>query len=157
MKIYRAIVIVLAILLGIYVMFWLISMPEPQNAIKAPVTEEYYEMLQKNSMEVARTLDVEVVNDETLTADFSYNKNELVVTVKSIKATVIAHIPISNNEFNIDEGDVIIHGIAEFEKVEFEKVSNLHPALIYMVMSIFAGALVTYGVWMLFYEAWRKK
>ena len=157
MKVYRAIVIVLAILLGISFALWLISMPNPQTAIKAPVTEEYYEMLQKYSMDVARTLDVEVVNDKTLTADFSYNKNELVVTVKSLKATVIAHIPISNNEFNIDKGEVIIHGIAEFEKVEFEKVNNLQPAWWYMVMSIFAGALVIFAVWTLFYKAWCKK
>lgn len=155
-EIYRAIVTVLAILSGISVGLWLIFMPAAQTAIKDPVTEEYFEMLQNTAMDVARTLDVEIVTDETLTADFSYKENEIVVTIKSFKATVIAHIPISNNEFNIEEGEVVIHGIAEFEKVEFENAINLQPAWWYMVESIIVGALVAFAVWEIFFKLWRK-
>lgn len=157
MEIYRIVVIVVAILVGISVALWLISMPSAQTAIKTPVTEEYFEMLQNTAMDVARTLDVGVVTDKTLTANFSYHENELVVTVESLKATVIAHIPILNNEINIEDGEVVIHGIVEFEKVEFENASNLESAWWYLVMSIFAGLLITFVVWTVFYKVWCKK
>ena len=155
-EIYRAIVTVLAILCGIFVALWLNSMPAAQTAIQAPVTEEYFEMLQNTAMDVARTLDVEVVTDKTLTADFSYNETELVVTIKSFKAKVIASIPVSNCELNIENGEFTSHGIAEFEKVEFENVSNLKPAWCYMVISIFAGALATSVIWNVFFKIWIK-
>ena len=157
MKIYRTVVIVLAILIGISVALWLISMPNVQTAIKNPVTEKDFEMLQNTAMDVARTLDVGVVTDKTITANFSYHENELVVIVNSFKATVIAHIPILNNETNIEEGEFVIHGIAEFEKAEFENASNLESAWWYIVMSIFAGALITFVIWTLFYKVWCKK
>ena len=156
MEIYRIVVIVVAILVGISVALWLISMPSAQTAIKTPVTEEYFEMLQNTAMDVARTLDVGGVTDKTLTANFSYHENELVVTVKSFKATVIAHIPILNNESNIEEDEIVIHGKAEFEKVEFENASNLKPAWCIITIAIGMSIFVAYVVWTMFYKAWCK-
>jgi len=154
MKIYRFVVIILAVLLGMAFGLWLLFMPNPQAALKDPVTEEYYEMLQKNAMDVARTLDVKVLTDKTLTADFYYKDNELVVTVKSYKAKVVANIPVSNYELSIKDEEFTSHGIIEFEKVEFEKTNELEPAWWYMLMSIFGGGVVAFAVWGVFYKAW---
>ena len=156
MKVYRKIVIVLALVLGLFYCGWLISSPTAQTAIRDPVTEEYYEMLEKYAMNVARTLDVEVLTDETVTANFYYSGNVLVVTVESFKAKVIAYIPVSNYEINIEDREFTSHGIAEFEKVEFVKSSDLNPAWWYIVMAIAGGAFVAFAVWAFLYKTWRR-
>jgi len=156
MKAYRTFVIVLALFLGISFGLWLISFPTAQAAIKDPVTEEYYEMLEKYAMDVARTLDAEVLTDETVTADFYYSGNVLVVTVESFKAKVIAHIPVSNYELNIEDGEFTSHGIAEFAKVEFAKASDIQPSWWYIIMAIGMSIFVAFAVWTLFYKAWVK-
>ena len=156
MKVYRKFVIVLALVVGLFYCGWLISSPTAQTAIRDPVTEEYYEMLEKYAMNVARTLDVEVLTDETVTANYYYSGNVIVVTVESFKAKVIAYIPVSNYEINIENGEFTSYGIAEFEKVEFAKSSDLNPAWWYVVMAIAGGAFLAFAVWAFLYKTWRR-
>ena len=154
MKVYRTFVKLLALVLGISFGTFLFFSPFAQAAINEPVTEEYYEMLQGNAMNVARTLDVNVLSDKTLTADFYFGEDELVVTIKSFKAKVIANIPVSNYELNIEDGEFTSRGTVEFEKVEYENVNELLPAWWYIVMAIVASAFVAFLVWTLFFKAW---
>ena len=97
MKVYRTFAAILAIVFGISFGIFLITSSEAQTSIKAPVTEEYYEMLKENAMNVAKTLDVNVVGDEEITADVYLNKDELVVTVQSFKAKITAIFPLLQN------------------------------------------------------------
>lgn len=50
MKVYRIIVIVVAIILGISFTTLLFFGPATQAAIKEPVTEEYYDMLKEKAL-----------------------------------------------------------------------------------------------------------
>lgn len=156
MKVYRIIAIVLALILGISYGSYLFSRPYAQAAINEPVTEEYYEMLKENAMNVAKTLDKSVLNDETLTADFYFGEDVLIVTVESLKAKITAKIPISNHSLNIEDGTIKSQGLAEFENVEYEEVNELLPAWYYIVMSIAGGAYVVFMAYIVFYKIWCK-
>lgn len=149
----RTLARILALVLGISVGALLCSSPYMQAAIKEPVTQEYYEMMKENAMNVARTLDDNVLNDETLTADFYFSEDELVVTVESFKAKVISKIPISNHAFNIEDGAIAFQGNIEFEKVEYEEENELEPAWWYIVTTIGLSAIVAYAVYKLFFPS----
>ena len=156
MKIYRIIAIVLAFILGISFGSFLWSSPYAQAAIKEPVTEEYYEMLKGNAMNVAKTLDKSALNDETLTANLYFYEDELIVTVESLKAKITAKIPISNHSLNIEDGTIKTQGIAELENVCYEEVNKLQPAWYYIVMTIAGSAGVTVMAYWVLFKMWRK-
>ena len=48
MKVYRIIVIAVAIILGLFFSITILFTPNIQATIKEPVTEEYYDMLKEN-------------------------------------------------------------------------------------------------------------
>ena len=153
MKIYRIIVRIVATILGILFAVQLLITPTAQTAIKDPVTEGYYDKLKVNALNVAKTLNKNVINDETLTADFYFNQNELVVTVSSMKANLIAKIPISNNSLNIEDGTIISKWTVEFENIEYVEETELLPAWRYIAIAIIAGALIAILILLLF-EMW---
>lgn len=159
MKVYRIIVIAVAIILGLFFSITILFTPNIQDTIKEPVTEEYYDMLKENIVNVAKTLDKTVVSDETLTADFYFNKDELVVRVSSMKAKITAKIPISNHSLNVEDGTIITKGTAEFENIEYIEKNNLQPAWWYIVMHITFAGFIAFVIYLLFFEAWfsRKK
>lgn len=154
MKVYRIIVIVVAIILGVSFTTSIFLRPDTQAAINEPVTEEYYDLLKENALNVAKTLNKAVITDETLTADFYFSEDELVVTVESIKAKLTAKIPISNHSFNVENGTIISKGTAEFENIEYVEQNQLNPAWYYIVMSIFGGAFIGGLFYLLFFGAW---
>ena len=154
MKIYRTIVIVLAIILGVYCTAFLVSSSTTQAAIKEPVTEEYYNLLKENSLKVAKTLNKSVLSDKTLKADFYFDGEELIVTVESKKAKVTAKIPISNQLLNVEEEILKLQGTVEFENIQYETQNKLEPAWIYIVIAIFAGVFAAVIVYAVFFEAW---
>lgn len=154
MKVYRIIVIVVALILGISFTTLVFFGPNTQAAINEPVTEEYYELLKENALKVAKTLDKNNLNDETLTADFYFSEDELVVTVESMKAKLTAKIPILNHSLNVEDGTIKSQGTADFENVEYEEENQLNPACWYIVMSIAGGAFVVLMVYSLFFEIW---
>lgn len=154
MKVYRIIVLVVAIILGISLTALVFFGSGGLVAIKEPVTEEYYDFLKENALNVAKTLDKTVITDETLTADFYFNEDELVVTVSSMKAKLTAKFPISNYSLNIENGTFISKGTAEFENVEYIEQNKLEPVWLYIVGSIILGAFLSALVYMLFFEAW---
>lgn len=154
MKVYRIIVIVVAIILGISVTTICLFGPATQAAIKDPVTEEYYDMLKENALNVAKTLDKNVITDETLTPDFYFNEDKLVVTVSSMKAKVTAKIPISNHSLNVEDGTIISNGTAEFENIEYVEKNELQPAWFYIAISIVGGAFIAATVYIFFFATW---
>lgn len=154
MKIYRIIVIVLALILGISFSTFLFFFDTTQTAINDPVTEEYYEFLKANSLKVAKTLDKSVLNDETLTADFYFSQDELIVIVESMKAKITAKIPISNHSLNIEDETIKCQGLAEFENVKYEEENKLQPAWWYILMSIIGGIAVAVLVYLSLFKAW---
>ena len=147
MKVYRAFATILAIVFGISIGIFFISSCAAQTAIKEPVTEEYYEMLKENAMNVAKSLDVNVVDDKEITADFYLNKDELVVTVQSFKAKITAMLPISNSSLNVENGNINFQGKADFESVRYIEKNELHPAWWYIVMTIAGSAFVAMMVY----------
>lgn len=156
MKVYRIVVIAVAIILGLFFAITILFTPNIQATIKEPVTEEYYDMLKENIVNVAKTLDKTVVSDETLTADFYFTQNELVVTVSSFKASLTGRIPISAPLVNVDNGKIIFNGIAEFENVEYVVQKELQP-IRYIVMAVMGGIFLSGMLYILFYEAWFAK
>lgn len=155
MKVYRIIVIAISLILGISFSAVIYFSPARQSAINEPVTEEYYEMLKENALNIARTLDKSVLNDETLTGNFYFSPDELVVTVESMKAKLTAKIPILQNTLNIEDSTIKYQGNVEFKNVKYEKESRLMPAWYYMVLAIFGGMFIALMVYLLLFEAWR--
>lgn len=153
MKVYRIIVIAVAIILGLFVTLTILFTPNIQATIKEPVTEEYYDMLKENIVNVAKTLDKTVVSDETLTADFYFTQNELVVTVSSFKASLTGRIPISAPLVNVENGKIIFNGIAEYENVEYVVQKELEP-IRYIVLAVLAGIFVSGITYIMLYEVW---
>lgn len=154
MKVYRIIVIVLAIILGISFATLGFSSPATQAAIKEPVTEEYYDFLKENALNVAKTLDKNVITDETLTVDFYFSEDELVVTVASMKAELTAKIPISNHSLNVEDGTIISKGTAEFQNIEYVENNKLNSAWWYIVLTISVSAGISYMTYFLFFDIW---
>lgn len=154
MKVYRSIVIILAIILGLGSSIWAFFSPNTQMAINDKVTEEDYELLKEDALKVAKTLDKNVLNDETLTADFYFDENKLVVTVESKKAKIIAEFPITKQVMNIEDGIIQIQENIEVEHVEYAKASKLLDAWLYIVLVIFVGAFVGVAVYFFLYASW---
>ncbi len=154
MKVYRIIVIIVAVILSISFSVFLFFTPTVQAAIHEPVTEEYYELLKENALEVAETLDKTVV-DETLTADFYFNGDKLVVTVESVKARLTAKIPVSIHSLDIENGTIILNGTAEFENVLYEKENFLLPIWLYMMLISLLGIVIGYAIYFFFFKVWN--
>ena len=154
MKIYRKIIIALAIILGIFTTNFILHGPAPQEAFNDPVTEEDYEFLKENALEVARTLDKSAVNDETLEAEIDFYADELVIKVVSTRAQLISKIPISNHLLKGENGTIQIQGTLEFGNVEYVKVSKLFPAEFYIGLAIFGGASIAGAIYMVFFQFW---
>ena len=153
MKVYRTIVIIIAVFIGISFFAFLFFTPNVQAAIHEPVTEEYYELLKENALEVAKTLDKTVV-DETLTADFYFNEDKLVVTVESVKARLTAKIPCSIHSLDIRNGTIILKGTAEFENVLYEKENFLLPIWLYMMLTSLLGIVIGCAIYFFFFKVW---
>lgn len=154
MKIYRTVVMVVAIILGISFCILGLLGPGTQMAINDPVTEEDYELLRTNALEVAKTLDKNALNDKTLTADFYFETEKLVVTVGSSKASVTAKIPVLKQSLQLEDETIVAKGTVEFEKVEFVETSKLQPVWWYIMISITGGLFVTVMVNILCYKLW---
>lgn len=154
MKVYRIIVIFVAILLGIFFTTLLFFEGNGIVSINEPVTERDYEVLKENALNVVKTLDTNVLSDEKLTADFYFNQDELVVTVSSMKAEITAKVPISNYSENVEDGTSISSGTAEIEKIEYVKENKLQPVWWYIVISIAGGVFLSAMVYIFFFEFW---
>lgn len=154
MKIYRRICTVLALIFGISTCTLLFLSPNMYTAINDPVTEEDYELLKENAINLAKTLDKNVINEEALTADFYFNENELVVTVESMKARITANIPISNYSLNVENGTIKSLGTIELENIKYEEESQLQPVWWYIAMSIGLSTLVAMITYNLFFKIW---
>lgn len=154
MKVYRSIVIILAIILGLVSSIWAFFSPNTQMAINDKVTEEDYDLLKENALKVAKTRDKNVLNDETLTADFYFDENKLVVTVESEKAKIRAEFPITKQVMNIEDGIIQIQETVEFEHVEYAKVNKLLDAWLYIVLAILVGVFVGVAVYFFLYAGW---
>ena len=154
MKIYRCIVIVLGIILGITFSTIVYFGHNTQMAIYDPVTEEYYDYLKENSLKVAKTLDKNNVSDEILKADIYFDENELVVTVESIKAAVIAKIPITNQVFNIKDETIKSQGLVEFKNLKYETENKLESKWYYILLMIVVFGFTAVMTYFIFYEAW---
>lgn len=114
--------------------------PYGWDEITFPVTEEYYNQLEKNALKVAKTLDKNIIEDETLTADWTLNDKELVVTVESIRVKLIAKIPVSikvlDKSLNLNE---TIH----LENVEYEKIDKMmNSPWLYIMATIIEGIMM---------------
>ena len=149
MKTYRIIAIVVSFILGVSFGICLIFSPNMQMAINDPVTKEDYELLKENALEVAKTLDKDAINDETLTADFYFETEKLVVTVESMKAKVTAKIPVLKQSLNFEDQTIIAKGTVKFEKVEFTENSKLQPVWWYCGMASVGSALVIMAMYAL--------
>jgi len=154
MKVYRIIVMVVAIILGVFYTTCMFFSPLLQASIHEPVTEEYFDMLKENALNVAKTVDKNVITDETLTANFYFSEDELVVTVSSIKATLTAKIPISNHSLNVEDGIIISRGTAEFENIKYVEKNELLPAWLYILIAITSGSAVGILIYCIFFYAW---
>lgn len=156
MKVYRIIVIIVAILIGISSLVFLFFAPKPQAAIHNPTTEEHYDLLKEEAMKVAKTLDRSALTDETLTADFYFNEDKLVVTVTSSKARLTAKIPMSNASYAIEDNIIIYKEVYEFENVKYEKENFLLPVWVYIILIILLSIILGYAVYFFFFKVWQN-
>ena len=157
MKVYRIIVIVFAVILGLFTVVGLCGAGAAELAIKEPVTEEYYELLKENALKVAKTLDKAALDNETLTADFYFKEDKLVVTVESIKAKIIANIPISNYSLNAENGTMMLQGTLDFENAKYIEKNLLMPAWFYIFLSVVWGMFVGVVVYIVFFYVWFSR
>ena len=155
MKVYRIIVIVISIVLGISMSAHLYLHPLTQAAINDPVTEEYYRMLKENALKIAKTLDESVLNDETLTGNFYFSQDELVITVESIKAKLTAKIPIIHYHLlEIDDSTIKSQVNVDWENIQYEEENQLYPVWFYIIAAIFMGLFVAGGLYYALFENW---
>ena len=154
MKIYRCIVIVLGIILGITFSTIVYFGHNTQMAIYDPVTEEYYDYLKENALKVAKTLDKSKVSDEILKTEFYFDENQIVVTVESMKATVTAKIPITNQVFNIEDETIKSQGIVEFKNVKYETENKLESKWFYILIIIVVFGFTAVMTYFILFEAW---
>lgn len=152
---YQKIVIAIAIVLGSFCTILLLNSRDVQMSFNNPTTEEDYMLMEANAMEVARTLDKNSLSDETLSVDFSFNETELTVEVKSIKAKVIARIPILLKHFNIKNETIEYSANLDFENVEYERENLLYPAFYYLFLSVTCGFIIGFTIWSVLYYFWK--
>ena len=152
---YQKIVIAIAIVLGCFCTVLMLNSSAVQMSLNNPTTEEDYVLLEENAMEVARTLDRNVLSDETLSVDFSFNETRLIVEVKSIKAKIIAKIPVLQKQFSIKDEVIEYSANLDFENVEYERENLLYPAIYYLYLSVTYGFVLGFMIWSVLYYFWK--
>ena len=135
MKVYRTIVIVIAILASISFFAFGLFAPCTQVAIHNPPTKEYYDQLKEEAMKVAKKLDRNALTDETLTAK----------------------IPMSTASYNIEDDSIIFKGICEFENVKYEGKNLIDPAWYYILLAIFGALFSGIMIYLLLLKVWHPK
>lgn len=118
-------------------------------AIKEPATAEHFEMLEKNAMMLAETLNPNYLEDEIIAEDIGFETEKLVVTVKSIKAQVTVKIPIVYSEYGMDNGNFRIQGSLELNNRECERINQLMPGWYYIIVAWALSALLSYALYMI--------
>lgn len=150
MKNHRSIVIILAIVVGIFSGLFVYFHPQVK-----PATEEDYEYLKGACLEVAKTLDKTCLDDETLRTDFNFNENELVVTVESWKAKVTATFPVSSLSSNVNNEVVILQREIKLENVQYKTKNLLSPTWLYSIVCLMFAIAVAIAVAMVIYSLYR--
>ena len=148
MEIYRFIAIIVAIIAGIINSRISLKSEEAQQAIKDPIIQKDYEILQKNAIKFAKTLDISIV-EEGLTVDYHISDEKLSVIVESYKAKLIVKIPILIQKIKNQEGIVKIEGIAKVEKAEYEVENKIESKYKYIIDAILFGLFTGFGTYIL--------
>ena len=157
MKTYRRVVIALAIIASIGYATFLFTSPVVMAVINNPDTMEQHELLKENAEKVAETLDVSVVSDENLFADFYFRENKLVVTVSSEVAQLTSKMPISLQALNIEDGMVEFYGKIDYENAEYEENALVEPLWWYFIMIFAMAGLVGVGLYLCLYKVWVRE
>ena len=116
-------------------------------AIKEPATVEHFEMLEKNAMMLAETLNPNCLEDEILAGDIAFETDKLIVTVKSIKAQVTVKIPIVYSEYGMDNRNFRNQGSLELKNAECERINLLKPGWSYIIHALTLSALLSYALY----------
>lgn len=130
--------------------------PEAPLAINEPTTAEHFEMLEKNAVMLAETLDHNILEDQALTGDICFEAEYLIVTVKSVKAKVTAKIPIAYSEYGMNNGIFRLQGSLELKNAEYERTNELMPAWHYIVVALFLCALLSVCIYEIFNLKWLE-
>lgn len=125
MNIYRIIIIVFSVIVGITACVFGFSSEKAQLALNDPLTEEHVDFLKEISLEIAKTMDDERAKENDLDSTMYYSKDHLFVVVESNKTKITAKFPVSSQEIKLENGTVFIQGIPEIDKIKIEQEDKI--------------------------------
>ena len=149
MKIYRTIVIVLSVIIGIAAAVLLIlSSPVIIPSFTGSITSESYQILKDYAFEIA-SFDTEPREDIVVTKNLT--KESLVVDVDASIYGVEAIFPISNFEVRIENGIIQYEVVIDYNNVTYLEHIDVEPPLFYILISIVIAFLWGVLFWFLIY------
>jgi len=124
-KIYRIIIILFSVIVGIAACVFCFFSEKAQLALNDPLTQEHIDFLKEISLEIAKTMDDESAKENDLKSTKYYSKEHVFVVVESNKTKITAKFPISNQEIKLENGSVFIKGSPQIEKIQFEQEDKI--------------------------------
>lgn len=152
MGIYQKIVIIIAIILGIFSTIFVLSSDVAQMAFNNPTTEEDYVFLEETAIKLIKNHSGNILTGK----EFSFGEGELTISANSEKASVDAIIPIVSQELDVKGEAIEYSAMLDFENVKYERENLLRPAYSYILLSIVEGLLSATLVYCTFYLFWHK-
>lgn len=150
MKIYRIIIIVLSVLVGISsVWFLVLDLPEQTAAFTDTITEKDYQILKDYALETVKNSDTELNKDIDVTMQIS--AESLIVDVNTSLYGVKAVFPISNFTWEMKDGSVKYDGTIDYNNVTYSEHTEVESKWFYLMMDIFGIGVFAVPPYFLFY------
>ena len=157
-KIYRIIVLVISIFVGLSVLVYMINSPSVKIAFYDQVTEEDYQYLKDWTLKVAKTLDTTIV-EENIRAYKTFDNQNLYITCEliqfnTVKCKVIATFPmLVDDKMLIKNDNIQITGKIDFEGVTYQEEETIKPLISQLMARCLISCTIVGLINVIFYYA----
>ena len=148
MKIYKRIIVVLAIVLSTMLIHLLdCNIPQIQIAFFNPIQQTEFVELRKYANRSVLSNELEEIED--IVIEKRIENDSIFVTVENTKRfiTLDATYPIKNYETNTESNNIDIQGTVDFENAVYETKSKVYKPVVYIIVDI---AVFAYAAWLIY-------
>ena len=150
MKIYRNIVIVLSIMLGIVsAVLMTLSNPLAIESFKDSITSESYQNLKDYAFEIASNSDAKPKED--IIASMHLTNEFLIVDVDTSMYGIEAIFPISRYDEKIKDGIIKFEGKIDYNNVTYSEHTDVKPSWLYIYAGILMAVATAALLYLVFY------
>lgn len=150
---YQWVVLIISIIVGIAgTIFINCISPVVKEAFTNPeISQKEYDVLKEYAIEISKTLDTEIIEDEKL-----YDKNvelkddAVEIKLDSYRCGIEATFPLKQKEIKVDNGVVQYEATIDYDNVSYIEHKNFESAIYYILMDIsMAGCIALFVCFLL--------